>query len=443
MPLDPKDFPVQERRLPNGLEIRLLPDRSLPLCTLYSFFRVGARNERPGITGISHLFEHMMFNGSRRYGPKEFDRRLEAAGGTSNAYTSSDLTVYYEDFASSALELVLDLEADRMASLTIDDASLARERGVVKEERRYRTDNDLDGMMDEALGSLAFLAHPYRWPVVGWMSDLNRISRAECERYFRTYYAPNNCVLVLVGDFDPDDAFARIERLYGAIPAGAPLPQVATGEPPQKGERRATVVFPAQAPALLVGFRAPSARDPDCLVVDLIETALGSGEGARLKRALVYEQELCVEVHAGFGWRLDPGLFQIALKLHPGGEPAKAEAALWAELAKLAEAPLPGPELSRAKNLVRAGLLRSLVSANGRAHMVGQLELMSGSWRHLLELPDRYAALGAADVQRVARALFAPHRRNVVALQPGDPPEADPADLEAAVDAHLLPGGAA
>lgn len=443
MPLDPKDFPVQERRLGNGLEIRLLPDRSLPLCTLYSFFRVGARNERPGITGISHLFEHMMFNGSRRYGPKEFDRRLEAAGGTSNAYTSSDLTVYYEDFASSALELVLDLEADRMASLTIDDASLARERGVVKEERRYRTDNDLDGMMDEALGSLAFLAHPYRWPVVGWMSDLNRISREECERYFRTYYAPNNCVLVLVGDFDPDDAFARIERLYGAIPPGAPLPQVATGEPPQKGERRAMVNFPAQAPALLVGFRAPSARDPDCLVADLIETALGSGEGARLKRALVYEQELCVEVHAGFGWRVDAGLFQIALKLHPGGDAAKAEAALWTELAKLAEAPLPEAELLRAKNLVRSGLLRSLVSANGRAHMMGQLELMSGSWRHLLELPDRYAALGAADVQRVAKTLFAPHRRNVVVLQPGDPPEADPADLEAAVDEHLLPGGAA
>src|SRR5712671_7165980 len=175
MALDPGDFPVQERSLKNGLQIRLLRDSSLPIATLYSFFRVGSRNERPGITGISHLFEHMMFNGSKKYGPKEFDRRLESAGGTSNAYTSTDVTAYYEDFAAEALPLVLDLESDRMASLTIDDESLQRERKVVKEERRFRTDNDIDGMLDEALSALAFLAHPYRWPVVGWMSDIEAI----------------------------------------------------------------------------------------------------------------------------------------------------------------------------------------------------------------------------------------------------------------------------
>src|SRR5437879_4311410 len=168
-----KDFPVEEHALPNGLQIRLLRDRSLPVATLYSFFRVGSRNERPGITGISHLFEHMMFNGSRKYGPKEFDRRLESAGGSSNAYTSNDLTAYYEDFASDALPLVLDLESDRMASLVIDDASLARERDVVKEECRSRTHNDSDGILDEALGALAFLAHPYRSPAIAWMSALD------------------------------------------------------------------------------------------------------------------------------------------------------------------------------------------------------------------------------------------------------------------------------
>src|SRR5437660_4646308 len=211
MTLDAKDFPVEEHALPNGLQIRLLQDRSLPVATLYSFFRVGSRNERPGITGISHLFEHMMFNGSKKYGPKEFDRRLEAAGGSSNAYTSNDLTAYYEDFASDALPLVLDLESDRMASLTIDDVSLAREREVVKEERRFRTDNDIDGMMDEALGALAFLAHPYRWPVIGWMSDIESITRKACERYFHTYYAPNNCTLILAGDFELDAAMREIE----------------------------------------------------------------------------------------------------------------------------------------------------------------------------------------------------------------------------------------
>jgi zinc protease len=423
MPLDPRHFPVQEHALPNGLQIRLLPDRSLPIATLYSFFRVGSRNERPGITGISHLFEHMMFNGSRKYGPKEFDRRLEAAGGTSNAYTSTDVTAYYEDFAAEALPLVLDLESDRMASLVIDDDSLQREREVVKEERRFRTDNDIDGMMDEALGALAFVAHPYRWPVVGWKGDLNRISRQDCEQYFRTYYAPNNCTLVLVGDVQSDAALRQIETLYGGIRRGEPLPPVPDGEPPQKGERRAVIRYPAQAPALLAGFRTVHGRDGESLVLDLIEAALGYGEGARLKRALVYEQELCVDAHIYFGWRIDPGLFEINLKLNPGVDPHRAEASLWVELDRVCAEPMAEAELQRAKNFVRAGLLRSLQTSNGRAHTLGQMEVMLGTWRAFLDLSDRYQAVTPADVQRVARRTFAPHRRNLVTLLPGELPE--------------------
>jgi len=420
MPLSEKDFPVEERSLKNGLQIRLLRDSSLPVCTLYGFFRVGSRNERPGITGISHLFEHMMFNGSKKYGPKEFDRRLEAAGGTSNAYTSHDLTAYYEDFASEALPLVLDLEADRMASLIIDDSSLAREREVVKEERRFRTDNDIDGMMDEGLGALAFLAHPYRWPVIGWMSDIEAITRQDCERYFRSYYAPNNCTLVLVGDFEADAAMREIERLYGGIAPGEPLPAVSSGEPRQKGARRAEIRYPSQAAAVLAGFRGPSGRDPDSLVLDLIETALSSGEGARLKRALVYEQELCVDSHVYYGWRMDPGLFEISLKLNPGVDPQRAESSLWAELSRLSDEQISERELERAKNLVRNQLLRALSTTNGRAHTIGQMEVMLGTWRAMLDLPDRYASITAADVQRVARKTFAPHRRNVVTLVPGE-----------------------
>ncbi|HEX4385576.1 MAG TPA: pitrilysin family protein [Myxococcales bacterium] len=418
MPLDPSDFPVEEHELSNGLQIRLLQDRSLPVASLYSFFRVGSRNERPGITGISHLFEHMMFNGSKKYGPKEFDRRLEAAGGNSNAYTSNDITAYYEDFAADALPVVLDLEADRMASLIIDDTSLSRERDVVKEERRYRTDNDIDGMMEEAMGALMFQAHPYRWPVIGWMTDIDAISREDCERYFRTFYAPNNCILILVGDFERNDALARIKSLYGHIPRGEPLPKVVTGEPNQKGERRAVIHYPAQAPAIVVGYRSPAGQDPDSLVLDVIETALSNGEGARLKRALIYEQELCVEVRAGFGWRLDPGPFEVSLKLNPGVDPVRAESALLAELARFCEEQLSEKELTRAKNLVRAHHLRGLSTTNGRAHTIGQMETMLGSWRALLDLPDRYNDVTAAEVQRVARKIFAPQLRNVVTVLP-------------------------
>src|SRR5438876_8021177 len=198
MALDPRDFPVQEHVLANGLQVRLLPDRGLPIATLYSFFRVGSRNERPGITGTSHLFEHMMFNGAKKYGPKEFDLQMESRGGSSNAFTTQDLTAYYESFPSEALDLVVDMEADRMAALRIAPDILNSEREVVKEERRLSLDNDVFGAPYELLLATAYLAHPYQWSVVGWMADLDAITVADCEAYFRTYYAPNNATIVIV-----------------------------------------------------------------------------------------------------------------------------------------------------------------------------------------------------------------------------------------------------
>src|SRR5256884_451968 len=244
-----------------------------------------------------------------------------------------------------------------------------------------------------ARGARASPAHPYRWPVLGGRADTGSITREGCERFFRAYYAPNNCTLVRVGDFEPAAALREIERLYGRIPAGDGLPKVATGEPPQKGERRAVIRYPSQAPAMLAGFRGPGGRDPDSLVLDLIEAALSAGEGARLKRALVYEQELCVDAHVYFAWRMDPGLFEISLKLNPGVDPQRAEGALWAELARVSDEVMSERELDRAKNLVRSQLLRSLSTTNGRAHTVGPMTVMLGTRRALLDLPDRYAAI--------------------------------------------------
>jgi zinc protease len=231
---------VIERTLANGLRIRLMPERVAPTISYYTVFQVGSRNEKVGLTGISHLFEHMMFNGAAKYGPRQFDRVLEARGGYSNAYTSNDLTVYHEDFTTEALETVVDLESDRMRSLRIDDEALAQEREVVKEERRLRTENSIFGLMEEQLEALVFLSHPYRWPIIGWMADIERIGRADCEAFFRTYYAPSNAAIYVVGDFDPDATFALLERQYGDIPAGPPPAPVASGEPVQRGERRAT-----------------------------------------------------------------------------------------------------------------------------------------------------------------------------------------------------------
>ncbi|PTL80968.1 pitrilysin family protein [Vitiosangium sp. GDMCC 1.1324] len=411
-------FDVQEATLPNGLRVRLLANHQTPVVSLYTFFQVGSRNERPGITGISHLFEHMMFNGAKKYGPKKFDKVLESNGGRSNAYTSTDMTVYYEDFASDALEKVLDLESDRMRSLRINDNSLTSERQVVMEERRARVDNDITGIMDEELGTLVWKAHPYRWPVIGWEKDIENISRQDCEQYFRTYYAPNNAVLYICGDIDPKKTLALVRRYYGNIPKG-PKPQpVLDAEPMQKGERRAEVRHPAQSPALMIAYRGPAAREQATLVLDIIQYALAKGEGSRLVKKLVYDTQLAVSVAVDWGWRLDPGIILFYLELKPDSDPRKVEEALYAELARLGTEGLTERELQKAKNNLRADHLRELATNSGRAHAMGHYETLLGSWRDGLTLPAVYSAATNEQVKTVAAKTFIPERRSVVTLLP-------------------------
>ena len=411
-------FDVHEATLPNGLKVRLVANDQAPVVSVYTFFQVGSRNERPGITGISHLFEHMMFNGAKKYGPKQFDRVLESNGGRSNAYTSNDLTVYYEDLSADALETVLDLESDRMRSLAINDRSLAAERQVVMEERRVRVDNDITGLMDEELGTLVYKAHPYRWPVIGWMADIENISRKDCEEYFRTYYAPNNAVLYIAGAIDIPRTLKLVKQYYGSIPRGPTALPVLDAEPEQKGERRAELRHTARSPSLMLGFRGPRAREEDTLVLDVIQYALTRGEGSRLTRSLVYEQQLSVGVSLDWTWRVDPGTVLFYLELKPDADPRKAEEALYAELAKVAQDGLTERELQKAKNNLRADHLRELATNNGRAHALGTYEALLGDWRAGLALPARYAAVDNAKVKEVAARYFAPTRRSVVTLLP-------------------------
>jgi zinc protease len=409
---------VVTHRLENGLRVRLLAQPNVPAVTWYTFFQVGSRNERLGLTGISHLFEHMMFNGAAKYGPKEFDRVLESRGGTSNAYTSNDVTAYYDDFASEALETVLDLESDRMRSLQISPDTLEQERQVVLEERRLRTENSVFGLMEEQLEGLVFLAHPYRWPVIGWTEDIQRISREDCRDYFRTYYAPSNAVVYGVGDLDPDATLAAIERFYGDIPAGPTPPPVAQGEPQQRGERRAVVRYPAQAPAVLAGWRGPPARSPDTPALDVLQAALAIGESSRLRRRLVEEEELAVSVHASWGWRIDPGVFLLFAELAPGADRDRAERVLWEELAKVATKGIGAAELRRAQRLLRSAVLHELATHNGVAHALGQAEALLGDWREAARALEQYAAVGAREVRDVARRWLDPAMRCVVTLDP-------------------------
>jgi zinc protease len=411
-------FEVKEATLANGLKVRLVPNPTAPVVSFYTFFRVGSRNERPGITGISHLFEHMMFNGAKKYGPKEFDRVLESHGGRSNAYTSHDVTVYYDDFAAEALETVLDLESDRMKSLAISDRMLKSEREVVKEERRVRVDNDITGLLDEELSTLVFKAHPYRWPVIGWMKDIESITRTDCQDYFRTYYAPNNAILYVVGDIDPKRTLALIKRYYGGIKRGPAAPPVVDAEPAQRGERRALVHHPAQAPALLIGYHAPTAREPDALTLDILQYAVSVGEGSRLMRELVYGQGVAISVVMDWGWRLDPGQMVFYLELKPDSDPAKVEAALYAQLAKVASEGLTPRELQKAKNNLRSHLLTEMATNSRRANALGTYELLLGSWKEGLALPERYEEITSEQVRAAAARYFAPEQRSVVTLVP-------------------------
>jgi len=409
---------VRAHTLPNGLRVRLLTDSSTPTLSYYTFFQVGSRNEKLGTTGISHLFEHMMFNGAAKYGPKEFDRVLEARGGHSNAYTSNDVTAYYEDFAADAIETVVDLESDRMRSLRLTSESLEQEREVVKEERRLRTENSIFGLMEEQLEALVFLAHPYRWPVIGWMDDIQRITREDCEGFFRTYYAPTNATVYVVGDQDPDRTLALLERHYADIPAGPPPAPVPPGEPPQRGERRALVRYPAQAPAILVGWRGPAARSPDSSALDVLQVCLAVGESSRLRRRLVQETEVAVAVSISWGWRIDPGVFLAFVELAPGISVARAEALLWEEIAKVSARGVTAAEVARAKALLRSSVLHELATHHGVAHALGQAEALLGDWREAGRALEHYAAVSPREVRRVAAEYLDPMRRCVVVLEP-------------------------
>ncbi|MCC6650223.1 MAG: insulinase family protein [Candidatus Eisenbacteria bacterium] len=416
--LSPERFRVERDSLENGLQILLHEDHSVPAVFFCQWFRVGSRNERQGITGLSHFFEHMMFNGSANVPPKAYDQQLESQGAYSNAFTSYDQTVYYEEGGVGSLETMMRLDADRMRSLSLLPELLKSEVEVVREERRFRTDNDVAGMLDEALYSTAFVASPYGWPVVGWMKDLERITRDEMVEYFRTYYAPNNCTIVVSGDFDPAWVRAKLREHFGSIPRQAPPPQPVNAEPEQRGERRAMVHYPSETVSFDVGYKAMPASDKDHFVAEILSTVLGGGESSRLHRALVYEQQIALSAYAGYRPQLEPGLFEFYVEMKPGQTAEAGEKALYAELDRIAKDGPTELELQKARNQVEASFVFALETNRGAAQAIGRFEHLYGDYRALFTAIDGYRAVTAADVRRVAKQLFDARRRTVAVLVP-------------------------
>ncbi len=404
--------------LDNGLKVILVEDHSVPVISYQTFFRVGARNERAGITGISHFMEHMMFNGAEKYGPKEFDAVLEANGGYSNAFTSDDMTAYYEDVSSDGLELCIDLDSDRMKSLTLDPKFIVSEMSVVQEERLLRIDNSVRGQMREDLDAIAFKAHPYKWPVIGWMSDLEAIDRDDCVEYFKTYYAPNNAILIVAGDFDTEKAMKLIHKYYDDIPAQDPPAAVRTVEPEQLGERRGVVRRKAELPAVLIAYHTPDIKSDDIYALDVLQQILTGGESSRLHRRLVREMEAAISVTASFPWRIDPYLFEFNIRVKPGRETVEAEEAVYAELIDIIENGVLEEEIARAKNVLEADFVRSMQTVNGRASKIGRYEILFGDYREIMKVPGRYRAVTGDEIREAAKKYFAQKNRTVVTLVP-------------------------
>jgi zinc protease len=411
-------FDVKTHTLKNGMKILVQEDHSIPNVALYIFYRIGSRNERPGTTGLSHFFEHMMFNGAKKYGPGQFDHVMEVAGGENNAYTTQNDTVYQDWFPRSALPTIFDLESDRIRDLSFDPKMIASERGVVASERRTSVDNNNFGILWEQLWAAAFLAHPYHWPVLGWMVDIENWKMEDLKRHFQMGYSPSNATMVVVGDVTADEIFNLGEKYIEPIPSHDPPPKVTTQEPEQLGEHRVVVKKFAQLPMVMMGYHIPQSTSPDFYPLNLLQAILSNGESSRLYRRLVDKDQLAISVDCGFELSFDPTLFVYTVQPKEGVDPQAAEKAIYEELDKLKTTPVSDEELQKSKNIVLADFYRQMESINGRANTLGSYEVFLGDYHKLFTAAAEYNKATKQDIQRVAKAYFGENNRTVATLAP-------------------------
>ncbi|HXG66627.1 MAG TPA: pitrilysin family protein [Blastocatellia bacterium] len=413
-----QSFDVKTHTLKNGMKILVQEDRSIPSVALYIFYRIGSRNERPGTTGLSHFFEHMMFNGAKKYGPGEFDRVMEAAGGRNNAYTNQNVTVYQDWFTPSALELIFDLEADRIQNLSFDPKVIESERGVVASERRTSVDNNNFGILYEQLGATAFIAHPYQWPVIGWMSDIQSWTMEDLKNHFRMGYSPNNATMVVVGDVTADEIIKLAQKYIEPIPSHEPPPKVTTKEPEQMGERRVVVRKFAQLPAMMIGYHVPETSHPDFYALQVLKTILFSGQSSRLYQRLVDKDQLALFVQGEVDFAFDPTLFILITQPKAGVAPEAVEKAIYEELDKVKSGGVTDTELEKAKNILLANFYREMKTINGKANAMGTYEVYFGDYRKLFTAVEDYRKVTREDLKRVAAQYFTDRNRTVATLVP-------------------------
>ncbi len=412
---------VHEATLENGLKVIVLPVTKAPVVTVQIWYRVGSRNERLGLTGLSHFLEHLMFKETDKLAPEEYSKIIQANGGEVNAFTTTDHTTYFEALNSDRLGLVLDLEADRMANLKLREETFEPEKRVVMEERRLRSVDNPWGALYEETFAAAFHAHPYMWPVIGWMSDIESSRLEDVKDYYKTYYRPNNAVAVIVGNVDGDAAIAEVRRAFGGIAAGSPPRPVTSIEPPQVGERRVFVKKEANLPAILWTYKVPNLSSPDSYALEVLATVLSDGDSSRLYRRLVIEQRLLLDVSADNPFlSVDPGLFFVTGQVLPDKKVEDVEAALESELKALTSTPVSDREIEKAKNQIEAQFVFAQDSNFYQAMLLGRFE-MCGNWRSIDRYLPEIRKVTAADIQRVVREYLIPDRRTAAILVPTGP----------------------
>ena len=411
----------KEFRLANGLHLLVGEVHSLPIVSYQVHFAAGSRYERPGITGITHLFEHMMFKGTKELGPEEFSRIIQANGGTLNAFTTTDNTSYYENLPANKLELAVRLEADRLQNLQITPESLEPEREVVRSERKLRSVNTPFGLLIEQLYALAYEQHPYRWPVIGWDHDLKNLTLEDCLEYYRTYYAPNNAVVVIVGDVSADEALKTVDRFYGPLPSPPHPRQIITPEKAQRGEKRAVFKKVSQVAAFFASFHIPGIAHPDLFPLQILCGALSAGRSSRFFEKLEKPGK-AVEAHAEMGhppfFSMDPGLLQIYAIASPSVPLATLEQEIWEEVEDLRQKTLSREELSKVKKQVRSYFLRNLQTFFFQGLLAGLYQVRAGDFHLLYTILPGYESVTEEDVLRVAQKYLGPENRTLVSLQP-------------------------
>lgn len=412
-----------EHTLSNGLRIIVKEDRRAPTAAHMVWYRAGGIDEVSGTTGVAHVLEHMMFKGTPNVGAGEFSRRVAAAGGRDNAFTSKDYTAYFQQVPKAQLAQMMQLEADRMRHLNLDAGEFAQEIKVVMEERRQRTDDSPHARLGEQLQAVAYQTHPYRVPVIGWMNDLENMTVQDARDWYRRWYAPNNACVVVVGDVDHQAVFKLAQMYYGRVPARALPARKTPDEPEQAGIRRFTLRAEAELPMLIMAYKVPVLRDVendvDPYALEMLAAVLDGHDAARLTTRLIREQQLAVSAGASYdSLARGPGLFYLSGAPGEGKTRADLEAALRAEIARIAEDGVAPDELARARAQLVAGQVYKLDSMFAQAMEIGQLEAVGIPHRQGRRIIEIFQAVTAEAVQGVARKYFVDERLTVAELDP-------------------------